>query len=247
MSIDEIPLDYWSIDMWMVVNKVELLLQIQIKYRSMSTMQNKINMKTRIQEIECVAHETEHPVTKKRVSERQFPRKRIDSMRKAMFKKNIGFIMIILASTASVGYSCDKKIRIIDPSVSLGTLSCTDHGNYTKGCSILQIICTLTPLEVQKHGDCYHMECKWQDNDLMNIKWVIKPPYTNVHVDMYPKSDISPVFSLIVIVLLLSIACCMASSNDPFIAGVAGGALASGYSSSGYSSSTSWSSSSSRG
>jgi len=125
---------------------------------------------------------------------------------------------------------CDTNIKILDPAVSLGKLTCTDHGVYEKACNkvrTLKIKCTLTPLINQKSGDCYHMSCQWKNIKNMKIKWLIASPYNEIHVDIYPKLDIHPLVEIFLFLIMFLCLCAVASNDDPFVAGYAGGSISS--------------------
>ena len=131
---------------------------------------------------------------------------------------------------------CGDKIKILDPSLNMGKIQCTDHGEYSKGCvNIINIkpVCTLTPLENPTDEKCYHYYCKWQSKDGFKIEMKVNDEYDTIVIDLYPTSDMSPAATLIMILIVLSLWCCMISSGDPYYAGYAGGIAASSWGSSG--------------
>ncbi len=125
---------------------------------------------------------------------------------------------------------CENKIKVLDPSLNMGKISCTDHGEFSKGCKYIheiKPICTLTPIEEQNVGDCYHYHCRWDSKDSFKIKVYVKDPYDTIYIDLYPISDLSPTAILIVIFIMLTLFTYMLSSGNPFIVGYAGGMLSS--------------------
>ena len=125
---------------------------------------------------------------------------------------------------------CGDKIKILDPSLSMGQIQCIDHGEYTKGCeNIVNIkpVCILTPLENPTKEKCYHYHCKWQSKDGFKIEMKVNNAYDTIVIDLHPISDLSPVATLFLVLIGLSIWCCMFSSGDPYCAGYAGGIAAS--------------------
>ena len=130
--------------------------------------------------------------------------------------------------------TCEDKIKILDPSLYMGKISCNDHGMYSKGCDFINEIkpvCTLTPLENQKAGDCYHYHCRWQSKDNFRIQMSVKEPYDTIDIDLYPLYDYSPITKLLMFIIVLSLWSCMASSPNPFISGYVGGIYSSWWSS----------------
>ena len=98
----------------------------------------------------------------------------------------------------------------------------------SKGCDFIdeiKPICTLTPLENQKVGDCYHYHCRWQSKDNFKIKISVKEPYDTIDIHLYPEVDLSSMYSLILMSIVITLFCTMVTSNSAFIAGYAGGML----------------------
>lgn len=150
-----------------------------------------------------------------------------------LFSLLVGVSSTCIDSTCNV---CENKIKILDPSLYMGKISCVDHGEYTKGCDfIVEIkpICTLTPIENQKAGDCYHYHCNWQSIDNFRIKISVKEPYDTIDIDLYPLYDYSPIMKLLMFSIVISIWICMTSSSNPFIVGYAGGIYLSRWASNG--------------
>lgn len=156
-----------------------------------------------------------------------------------MNKINLSFILksiIIVAITATADQCkgkqckrpanlCGSKIKILDPGLGLGKIICAEKGVYKKACKNIHkynFKCTLTPLEKQQVGKCYHMTCSWEKQDNAKIAWSISGPYYNtIHVDMYPGLDIHPFFEFLLFILVISILLCFSCSGN-------GGAFATG-------------------
>ena len=148
------------------------------------------------------------------------------------FKKLILIFNILSSVSASCVDNrcnvCENKFPILDPSLNMGKISCTDHGEYFKGCKYvdeIKPICTLTPLENQKPGDCYHYECRWQSKDNFKISVSVKEPYDTIDVHLYPDYDLSPIFSVIFMTIFITLFCSIITSDTAFVAGYAGGML----------------------
>ena len=139
------------------------------------------------------------------------------------------FSILVGVSSTCIDNTCNicvDKIKILDPSLYMGKISCIDHGIYSKGCdfiSEIKPVCTLTPIENTKVGHCYHYHCRWQSKDNFVIKMSVKEPYDTIDIDLYPSYDFSFITKLFMSSIILSIWICMASSSSPFVAGYAGG------------------------
>jgi len=157
------------------------------------------------------------------------------------------FSIIVGVSSTCTDNSCNvcgNKIKVLDPSLNMGKISCTDHGKYSKGCKYIheiKPICTLTPLEEQNVGNCYHYNCRWNSKDSFKIKMHVKDPYDTIYIDLYPTSDLSPAATMIILCIMLILWFCMLSSQsaDAFVAGYTGGVFSSWGSSGGGSGSSS--------
>ena len=168
-----------------------------------------------------------------------------------MNKINLSFILksiIIVAITATeqcsgtqckeTVHSCGSKIKMLDPELGLGKITCTEKGVHRKSCQHIHkynVQCTLTPLENQEVGKCYHMKCNWKNKDTGNIRWSIPgPDYDTIHIDMFPAFDIDPVSEFLLFILVISMLACVACSmGDTNSALLVGFGIGSSYSSGG--------------
>jgi hypothetical protein len=146
-----------------------------------------------------------------------------------MNKINLSFILksiIIVAITATEQcqgtqceqptHSCGTKIKVLDQSLGIGTVTCTERGVTRKACQHIHkynFECILTPLEKQEVGLCYHMTCSWETHESARIVWSIPgPDYTVLHIDMYPQLDIHPLLEILLLVIIVSIMACLVCS-----------------------------------
>jgi hypothetical protein len=129
-------------------------------------------------------------------------------------------------------HSCGSKIKMLDPALGLGKIICTEKGVNRKACQHIHkynVQCTLTPLENQEVGKCYHMKCNWKNKDTGNIRWSIPgPDYDTIHI------DIDPAFEFLLFILIISMLACVACSmGDTNSALLVGFGIGSSYSSGG--------------
>ena len=168
-----------------------------------------------------------------------------------MNKINLSFILksiIIVAITATEqcsgtqceksNHSCGSKIKMLDPVLGLGKITCTEKGVHRKSCQHIHkynIQCTLTPLEKQVVGKCYHMKCNWKTQGNGNIRWSISgPEYDTIHIEMFPTLDIHPSFEFLLFIVIISMLCCVSCSmGDTSSALLVGIGIGSSYSSGG--------------
>jgi len=151
-----------------------------------------------------------------------------------MNKINLSFILksiIFVAITATTADQCDgkqcnkkvcgTKVKMLDPSLGLGTINCTDTGVYKKTCNHIDkydIKCTLTPLEKQEDGRCYHILCSWETSHAPTLALNIPgPDYDTIHVYMYPALDIHPFYEFLLLTLIMSFLMCVACSMEGHI------------------------------
>ena len=141
-------------------------------------------------------------------------------------------IFIILTSVSSTFIDdtckvCEEKVKVLDPSLNMGKVSCTDHGEYLKGCDFIheiKPICILSPLKNTILDECYHYHCHWQSKDNFKIKMSVKKPYDTIDIHIYPEIDMTSIYSLILMSVFIAL---LVTSNNAFIAGYAGGMLSS--------------------
>jgi hypothetical protein len=113
-------------------------------------------------------------------------------------------------------HSCGTKIKVLGPTLGIGTVTCTERGVNRKACQHIHkynFKCILTPLEKQEVGLCYHMMCSWENHESARIVWSIPgPDYTVLHIDMYPQLDIHPLLEILLLVIIVSIMTCLVCS-----------------------------------
>ena len=118
----------------------------------------------------------------------------------------IVFTSIMTATTTAT--TCGDKMITLDPNLGLGKLNCIDAGEYSRnGCRRLRedgnLICSLTPLDKPRNGKCYHMKCDWTEQDNYKLTWDIKPPHDTIQVTMTPEMDLSPEWTLFLVLIFL--------------------------------------------
>ena len=139
--------------------------------------------------------------------------KTITNLKSSMLK----LLLLSIAIANSNAYTCSKegtcnvcgdKMIVLDPSLDLGKMNCTDTGKYSRmGCIGLRntgnLVCKLTPLEKPIDGNCYHIHCTWKEQDNYRLTFDVKPPYDTIQVTMTPWIDLTPGWTLSLFLILL--------------------------------------------
>ena len=118
------------------------------------------------------------------------------------------FISSILHFTHANNH-CTDDIKVLDPSIGLGTYNCTELGKYQRnGCKRIinsGIVCILVPKKIQKTKDCYHCHCKWSGENWYTMEISVVYPYDKINILSIPNVDTSPTDKLILTCIFLPV------------------------------------------